>query len=378
MNKNYFSYLFVIPFWLGCTPEPLCDQPCEPLPPQNEEPLYDNTCWGNAYNERAALPTGDTSACLDQINLDTDIALLGEAGEMQVHLDADFDGQRLYLAYNTANTETEAMGIHGRILECDGSLGNEVTISQEQSLFTDPQMAAGTSEIMVLWQRDEPDLGPNNLDLFAQGYNDDFSPLTNDNILLEMTREGVAEVKNAWMASVVPARVGMFWAFGSRGHSQATAFQAFAQLLDAQGNTICDSLDLKLEPAIGQIYPVSDAKGDHLLVAWESTQEQGTEIEYIYAEGGRLHLATPDLTQVQGDAQRPTVSLSPDGQQSALAFYVQSGSSSKVLLMDPQNPTNVIQVGNSNKLAHSPAIALGKNGGVIFWLENEIWVSSMC
>ena len=31
---------------------------------------------------------------------------------------------------------------------------------------------------------------------------------------------------------------------------------------------------------------------------------------------------------------------------------------------------NVIQVGRSDKLAHSPAVALGQNGGVIFWLEN--------
>jgi len=185
-----------------------------------------------------------------------------------------------------------------------------------------------------------------------------------------MSREGVPEIKNAWMASVAPAREGLFWAFGSRGHSQATAFQVFAQLLDAQGNRVCDSLDLKLEPTIGQIYPVSDAKGEQLLLAWESTQEQGTEIEYVITEGGRLHLASPQLTNVQGDAQRPTVSLSADGQKSALAFYVQSGSSSKVLLMDPQNPDNVIQVGRSDKVAHSPAVALGQNGGVIFWLEN--------
>ena len=138
--------------------EPPCEAPCIEVEPSVEKPV-DDTCWGRTYNETSP-PTLETTDCLEVIKLDTDFPLLGSAGEMQVHLDADFDGQRLYLAYNTANTETEAMGIHGRTLACDGTLGDEVTISQEQSLFTDPQIAAGASDIMVLWQRDEADLGP--------------------------------------------------------------------------------------------------------------------------------------------------------------------------------------------------------------------------
>ena len=370
MYNKYFSCLWLAPLWLACPTEPPCEAPCIEVEPSVEKPQFDDTCWGRTYNETSPLPTLETTDCLEAIKLDTDFPLLGSAGEMQVHLDADFDGQRLYLAYNTANTETEAMGIHGRTLACDGTLGDEVTISQEQSLFTDPQIAAGASDIMVLWQRDEADLGPNNLDLFAQPYTKAYEPLTEDNILLEMKREGAPEVKNAWMASVVPARMGVYWAFGSRGHSQATTFQTFGQLLDSTGQTLCDSIDLNLAPEIGQVYPVSDAKGDRVLIAWEATLDQGTEIEYILSEGGLLHLATPDLTNVQGDAQRPAVALNHDGEQGALAFFVQSGSISKVLLMDPLQPTNVIQVGRSDKIAHSPAVALGKNGGVILWLEN--------
>ena len=54
------------------------------------------------------------------------------------------------------------MGIHGRTLACDGTLGDEVTISQEQLIHRPSK--AGASDIMVL-ARDEADLGPNNLDL---------------------------------------------------------------------------------------------------------------------------------------------------------------------------------------------------------------------
>ena len=107
------------------------------------------------------------------------------------------------------------------------------------------------------------------------------------------------------MASVVPARMGVYWAFGSRGHSQATTFQTFGQLLDSTGQTLCDSIDLNLAPEIGQVYPVSDAKGDRVLIAWEATLDQGTEIEYILSEGGLLHLATPDLTNVQAMLSAP-------------------------------------------------------------------------
>ena len=372
MHKKIF--LLFLPFaFLGCPTSPDCEPNCTADPdqePQEQVPSYDDTCWGQLYANSTPISSWSNQGCLDEIVLDTDIPLIGEAGEMQVHLDADFDGEQLYLVYNTANTETEDMGIRGRTLKCNGTLGTEVQINDEQRLFTDPQIAVNSDEIMVLWQRDIPELGPHNLDVLVQALSKEYTPLTTENHVLEMERNGVPEIKNAWMTAVTPARQGLYWSFGARGHDEATTFQIFGQALDSQGVPLCDSLDLNFAPEIGQVYPVADAKGAHVLVAWESNEEQGTEIQYIYANGGSLHLATQESTTVQGDAQRPAVALSPDGTKSALAFFTQSGSSNKVFLLHPQHSENIIQVGNPAKSAHSPAVALGDNGGMVFWLEN--------
>lgn len=372
MPKNYYlCFLWVV--FGGCTPDASCLENCdeERLSPEPEV-IYDDTCWGLAYTDALLLTeTGNTAApCSTQILLDETISLMGDLGEMQVHLDAAFDGSQLYLVYNFADTQSDGMGIAGRTLKCDGALGPEVTISNNEYTQTDPQVAVGENEFMVVWQKDTPEQSPNNLDLLIQNFSLEFTPQYETPQTLEMTRNGNPQEKNAWMPAIAPAYKNGFWVFGARGHDEATAFQTFGQLIHSDGELFCDSIDFHLAPLIGQIYPVAAAVGDTLFLAWESSESDGAKIQFVQTQNGFLHQGQTQMTENTGDAQRPAVALGPDGEQAALAYFIQTGSSTRTYLTHPDHLNEVIAVGAPNQNAHSPAVALGESGGLIFWLEN--------
>ncbi|GEM_PF-4554233 len=371
MNKWFLSFLCI--FMLAGCDTPECVENCEENPSQPPAPpSYDDTCWGLAYQSGTQLddnkPTNAT--CETELLFDENILLIGDLGEMQVHLDAAFDGQQLYLVYNFADSETEGMGVAGRVLQCDGSLGAETTIASGTLTQSDPQIALAGEHLMVAWQKDDPGQSPANLSMLVQAFDTSFTPLLANEQELSMARNGVVQTKNVWMPAIIPAYSEGFWVIGARGHDAATAFQAFAQLIHSNGEMQCDSIDLNLEPAIGQVYPVAASGGGKIIAAWESHQAEGSEIEFVHTANGFLHTGQTQITFGTGEAQRPAVALSPDGERAALAYAIQNGGTWRTYLAHPDHLDTIISVGNANQSAHSPAVALGENGGLIFWLEN--------
>ena len=371
MNKPHLFLLLFVPVFFGCPVDP-CGPECGiVLPDEVPEPtsIYDDTCWGKSFEDATPSSTPEAASCIAQLRIDETFPLIGQLGEMQIHLDAAFDGSQLHLVYNYADSGTDGIGVAGRTLACDGTLGEEVQISGGPLTQTEPNAAWSGDRLLVAWQRDDPEQSPNNLSTHYHIVDANWNPLFETERTLTMTRNGIEQTKNVWMPVILPAFQQGFWVIGARGHDAATVFQSFAQLVGGSGGLLCDSIDLNLQPEIGQVYPAAAANRGQVLMAWESHQPGGGEIEFAQSAKGFLHTATTEITNSSGDAERPAVALSPNGENAAIAYHISVGTTLRTYLIDPTQPTTPLAVGNSGENAHSPAVALGENGGVVFWLE---------
>jgi hypothetical protein len=217
-----------------------------------------------------------TANCLElAAGLPTFNVGLGGA-ELRINPSAAFDGERLFVVYNTRGTADD-FDIWLSVVACDGTeLQPAIQLdSVVGPNVIEPQISRGQSSIAVVWQADNG-TGENNLDIYLRMLDLNGAPLSESETLLEMTRGGARQSGNAWMPALTAADDGFVLA-GAWGHDDAIAFQAFTQAISADGTLVGDAQDTVLEPAVGQVYPSVASQGVRQLMTWSRTPVEGDE-----------------------------------------------------------------------------------------------------
>ena len=234
---------------------------------------------------------GDADADADPRNADEDtgppachsFAPTGETFEIdpdgpttQIHAQAAFDGDGVWVIYNAAGDEG-AFDVWLTRLDCAGNTTHpprrlNTTVGPN---VTEPAIAIGYEAILTLWQRDDPEL-ESNLDIAGRVLDLDGEPLSDEDAVYELSRDGTPQSGNAWMPAAVGDDEG-FVLVGAWGHDEATAFQVFVQRLSPLGEPVGDAQDVELDPGNGQVFPTVSTSDLGTLVAWTYSPVAGDD-----------------------------------------------------------------------------------------------------
>ncbi|MFT6396207.1 MAG: hypothetical protein ACJAYU_000950 [Bradymonadia bacterium] len=258
---------------------------------------------------------GSACAAIFDPGLNFDIDFTGE--KTQIHADAVFDGEFVWLVYNSRGANGENFDLWMVQISCGASpvARPQLVADSGNGIIIEPQIArGGDGTLLVVWQLDDQS-GSDNLSLWSRAYDTDASPIA-DGSRLPLFREGEANLGNAWMAALEP-RAGGFALAGAWAHPEAERFQVFAQSLDPSGRPIGDAIDLELEPTTTQVFPALAVGDSDVAVMWERQPDEG-EAEL---RGARVDLASGSVSQLQTFAESAGAAVAFDGQ-----GYVWAGS----------------------------------------------------
>lgn len=247
--------------------------------------------------------------------LNFDVDFNGE--KTQIHADAVFDGEFVWVVYNSRGANGENFDIWLAQLSCGASAAAapRLVSGSGNGIAIEPQIArADDGTMLVLWQLDDQS-GSDNLSLWARAYDSDAEPLT-DGARIPLSRQGEVNLGNTWMPALEPRDDGFALA-GAWGHADSGRFQAFAQALDALGQPLGDAIDLEVEATTSQVYPALAVGDSDIAVFWERQPDEGeTELR-----GARVDLSNGDVSQLQTFAEAGGAAVAFDGE-----GYVWAGS----------------------------------------------------
>jgi hypothetical protein len=316
-----------------------------------------------------------SAACMDTLKLDQPFALHAIGIDpLQIHLYSLYADETLWLAYNIRNANPDNAYANTALLGlyCDGGVRVEETVVNvdESNNHTDPLLSVHGGRLLLAWQSDTLGLSPQNLDVHFRLYDTFGQSLTSGDQVLETTVNGVAEGANAWMVAVSPAGSDGFAIAGVRGHSGASGFQAFWQELSTSGALIGETVDLSLEANVGHTYPTLASYGDNILMAWESSENwDGSQIAFTRTVLSDLGEHAVHVTNMNGEAGLPVVGWAPGGVHGFVGFHLQTSSGTRIYLQKAENQAPALRVDSTTGHAHSPALALGENAGLLVWFE---------
>ncbi|MCB9780244.1 MAG: hypothetical protein H6742_16875 [Alphaproteobacteria bacterium] len=263
----------------------------------------DGATDSGSASDGGASDGGDTTAdaaCLDAW-VDGTWDLVPDGPATQIHTSTAWDGSQQWYAWAVP----DALGSHFDIwlaaVDCAGDVTVapvEVTQSDDNEL--DPALAAGVDGVLVAWTSDRG-AGADNLDIRLRAFDPDGAPRT-DAADLVAERSGVVVTGNATLPQVATTSSGFHLA-GSWGHADATAFQAFALELDADGAAVGAATDLGEGDNAGQLYvAIAGAGAAH---AWTETHTTTLQDEVRLREGSSV--------TTLGEGTRPSAATTPAG-----------------------------------------------------------------
>lgn len=224
-------------------------------------------------------------ACWDDAPALGVFALEGET--TQIHPDAAWDGEAVWMAWNVANDDSEFVVRVGRV-GCDGSWLVEPfdVSSSEPGNRIDPTVAVHDDRVLVVWQNDDGS-GENNLSIVRRTFAVDGSDLDPSPAVLELVANGEAFAVNAWMADVATTSDGFLLA-GAWADPTTETFQVFTQALAADGSRVGELRRLVPDAGETQVEPViAVTDAGEIVVAWaEQFRDDGDRVRLArWAEG---------------------------------------------------------------------------------------------
>jgi hypothetical protein len=311
--------------------------------------------------------TGDS--CAERLVLDTVFELDPDGPDTQIHVNAAFDGESLWVVWNRPDGNNY-FDVWAQRLGCDGAaLVAPFLVNTTDHNEIDPSVAVGDGNVYVVWQADN-NTGVNNMDILMRTYTVDGAPIMTADAIVETTYDGTPVEGNVMAPGVTALPGGQFAVSGVRGLDVAPAWQVFAQRLHADGSLVAEALSPIIEPAATHMYPAIEARPDGTLhLAY--TRAEGI-YERIYHTAYAADATAPDPNPpVEGivGAEGTGVALasSPSGDIVYLAFG--DGNNIALTTTDATDGPTPVYIGGSGT-AHSPVLATRDGGGALVYYVN--------
>jgi len=337
---------------------------------------------------------GEQSGCLRAAQPGVAFELVPEGPDTQIHVDAAFDGEAVWLAYNQPrDDDSGGFDVWGTRVHCDGSVavapfsvqaadhGNEI----------DPEVVVAGERVYVVWQADTG--GDPNLFVYVRSFDRGGHPTSEVEQVLVPRPDGEAVSASAWLPKAAPLPGGDLLLATSWAAPDAQRWQVLLQRLGPEGLPALDaagapapSMTPYPERLVSQAYPAVATQADgRAWVAWTRTPDEGNEQVVLTGLEPDAVDAAPLPPVAMGPAEQPSagaaLDASPDGQV-YLALHSQ-GADLQVHLYDAASPGNErlhLEFGGARREDHSPSLAAAPGGGAVAWyrvrsgIRNDVWL----
>ncbi len=315
-----------------------------------------------------------TNACLEKLAHREPFALFGDGPDTQIHVDAAFDGEAVWVAFNAPAEGSSSFAVFVTRVGCDGSVlvaPTEIS-NPDAGNQVDPEIVVSGDKVLVAWQADSG-IFPNNMDIPYRVFSLDGSDLTDVYGVVLPKIAGTEEPGSIWMPRAVGDGKGAFWLAGSLALAEFTGFQMFLQQLTDTGLLQGDALHVKPEVSLSQVYPAVALGSDGAVwIVWSSEAIEGDpEILYGSIPKGATGLEQVYKARKEGATSAGDLVTDPSGQ-GFLVYTAEVGSETDVYVR-PLDPASAAlrSFGAAGSVDHSGVVRLGKNGGgAVAWYRN--------
>ena len=272
--------------------------------------------------------------------------------DTQIHIEAHFDGQRIWQAWNRPNDNSN-FDIWARIVGCDGQpITDPFEVSDSTENELDPVIAFTEGHALIAW-----------IASVSGGLAVRYRILDTDGVPttgvfdLQASRNGVPVTGNATLP-VVSTVGDHFVMAGSWGHDDATAFQAFTVEIGVDGSILGDATDAELDTENGQTMVDMTVHSDVIHLTW---QEDATD--------------TPDPSAWHAPLGDPAVLLGTPGARPALAastagvWHAWDDNAGTVYVQSPGGNPVALDLGAG--FHHSPRLAVADDTVVALVMEMD-------
>lgn len=309
--------------------------------------------------------------CFEMIQLDATFDLFPEEALTQIHATAVFDGEGIWVAYNTPDLEKK-FDVRAARISCNSEVLVEPFTVNLTSVANelDPAIAVQDDVLCIAWQSDNG-TGVDNLDIFWRTIGTDGVPVMDTDALLTVAVDGSPQTGNAWMPSVAP-HSGGFAIAGAFAIDGAQGFQTAVQKVSSSGEVLGEATVASFDPEASQIYPSLAASDDDTLhLAWTRTVVVGKErVEYALFEPGAGEFTPFPAATVDSDEATLSANLGAGTESVFLSYDEQGAASSKVFVTDGADFTGEAQrvsFGSTQKTNHTSAVLPIPGGGYALW-----------
>jgi hypothetical protein len=363
--------------WLACVVVQGCLAACSDSTEATVDAASDDVGVAGDLADEETTAAGPP--CSELLVIDTPFDIAPGDDGTQIHANAAFDGQALWIVYSLPDPE-HAFDIMATRISCDGEV--LVAPTRLNRAFDaneiDASVAVSGDRVLFAWSADNGS-APYNLDLFVDLWTTDGEPLWEDERLFEGVLGGDSNPGNAWMSYLVSAGDDGFVMAASWGVEAVSSFQVFVQRFDRDGEPVGEAIDVSRADGVSQTEPAAAVLNDGtVIVTWHESEFEGPSrllVRRFDREGEPLGAATEVRYGVDGS--RVDVAVGP-ANRVLLAVSSDSDPRSDISVVDLEGET--VAGWETTSLDHTPALAINDDGTAsVVWFRhisgfrNELW-----
>ncbi len=308
--------------------------------------------------------------------------LFPTGGATQIHVAAAFDGEAIWLAFNTPD-ENGGFDTWATRIGCDGARLVEPFLLHQSPWHSelDPAMAVYGDRVLVAWQQDSGQF-PNNLSVYYQllslAGEVQFDSPRELPVLAADTEPDV----NSWMPAVASTADGLEIATAS-AVAGAQGFQVVVTPVDGDGNVGKIAYLPDFESDTSQVYPTVgiNSLAGRSFVAWTRTVMEGEDRVMLAWRDDGMDEYEPAIEALPGVS---TANSNLGGGESTvfMAFDATAGAGRDIFVRAGSWVEGPCQLGQSGAVNHSPAVVPVGYHAAVAWYENvggnknKLWVQA--
>ena len=317
----------------------------------------------------SGAPDAGVLNCAELLGPGAAFALDPAGLDAQIHPSTVFDGEGIWIAYNTVEEgDTGLFDVWATRIRCDGTPWVAPFRVNTTLPFNDvdPAIALAGRTMLVTWSSDDRVGATDNMHGFVRPLDVEGTPVTGSDVELRTSRIGSPIVDNHLTSAVAPSDGG-FLVAGHRAVIEAARFQIYVQRVDQAGALVGEAAEPFFEPMVTQLNPALCVPEDGIpWVAWDRGDGVEDQVVYLHLNGGT---ASPQVV-VEGLASSSGVSLAADATRAGVVYAaigsVLVGTAQDIRLVDlSTDPAtrSVAIIGNRVRNEVSPLVAPHPAGG---------------
>lgn len=323
----------------------------------------------------ASPDAGPPLTCMERLVIDVAFEVDPSGPDTQIHGAAVFDGEAVWVAYNRPDGVTGGFDVWAARLECDGThrLAPFQANTTPGGNDIDPALAMSDGNVYMVWTSDNG-TGINNMDIFYRTFTLDGTAVMAEDRILETTYNGQDVPYNAMCPAVTSAGVGHFVVGGCRGLPEMNNFQIFAQRIEPDGTLIGEALNGRVDGDISQVYPsLAMLEDGSFYLAWtesDANTEDHVVHTFFSTDATEPSPVPPAEASLAATSSCSACAASAGGQGYVILAFNAGGS---IFLKDGSvfDPgATAVELGASNRIDHSPQLALSPGGGAVAYYRN--------